>query len=342
MPFPRKARAAGSGGDDIAFARTRYPARMLRAAASLFFYAKFYSRFSAAGLARRRMQWQPYDESLAGQTWLVSGASGGLGRAIALAANARGATVLAVARSAQKLAEVRGAARAPDRLLAVTCDLARIGAVRALAADLVARNAKVDVLVNNVGVLLNDFTRTDEGLESSFASNLLGHFVLTEALVAGSALAANGAVVNMSSGGMYGARLDLAALGSEAAEGWDGMAAYAQHKRAQVELTRHWNQQWRGAPRAYVMHPGWADTDGVKSSLPWFRAVLHKRLRDPDQGADTALWLGTTRPPVEPEGGIWLDRVRDAEHEFGFTRGGADAAALAAFLRERAARVPMS
>jgi hypothetical protein len=90
------------------------------------------------------------------------------------------------------------------------------------------------------------------------------------------------------------------------------------------------------------MHPGWADTDGVKSSLPWFRAVLHKRLRDPDQGADTALWLGTTRPPVEPEGGIWLDRVRDAEHEFGFTRGGADAAALAAFLRERAARVPMS
>jgi dehydrogenase/reductase SDR family protein 12 len=312
---------------------------MLRAAASLFFYAKFYARFSAAGLARRRAQWTPYDENLAGQTWLVTGASGGLGRAIALAANARGATVLAVARSAEKLAAVRAAASAPDRLLAVTCDLARIGAVRRLAADLVARGATVDVLVNNVGVLLNDFTRTDEGLESSFASNLLGHFVLTEALAAGGALAASGAVVNMSSGGMYGAKLDLAALGRDSADGWDGMAAYAQHKRAQVELTRHWNQQWRGKPRAYVMHPGWADTDGVKSSLPWFRAVLHKRLRDPDQGADTALWLGTTRPKIDPEGGIWLDRVRDPEHEFDFTRGGVDAAALVAFLRTQAARI---
>jgi dehydrogenase/reductase SDR family protein 12 len=315
---------------------------MLRAAASLFFYSKFYSRFSAAGLARRRTQWKPYDENLAGQTWLVTGASGGLGRAIALEANARGATVLAVARSPDKLSAVRAGARTPARLLAVTCDLARIGAVRTLAADLVARGARIDVLVNNVGVLLNDFTRTDEGLESSFASNLLGHFVLTEALVAGGALATNGAVVNMSSGGMYGAKLDLAALGREAAEGWDGMAAYAQHKRAQVELTRHWNQQWQGAPRAYVMHPGWADTDGVKTSLPWFRAALHKRLRNPDQGADTALWLGTTRPPVDPEGGIWLDRVRDPEHEFGFTRGGADADALAAFLRERAVRVPVT
>lgn len=313
---------------------------MLRAAASLFFYARFYARFSAAGLARRRAQWTPYDENLAGQTWLVTGASGGLGRAIALAANARGATVLAVARSADKLAAVRAAASAPDRLLAVTCDLARIGAVRRLAADLVARGATVDVLVNNVGVLLNDFTRTDEGLESSFASNLLGHFVLTEALVAGGALAPRGAVVNMSSGGMYGARLDLAALGRDAAAGWDGMAAYAQHKRAQVELTRYWNQQWQGQPRAYVMHPGWVDTEGVKTSLPWFRAALHQRLRNPEQGADTALWLGTTRPPLPAQGGIWLDRVLDPEHEFGFTRGGADGAALAAFLRERAAALP--
>jgi hypothetical protein len=85
------------------------------------------------------------------------------------------------------------------------------------------------------------------------------------------------------------------------------------------------------------MHPGWADTDGVRTSLPWFRATLKARLRSTEQGADTALWLGTTRPAIHADGGIWLDRVRDGEHEFGFTRGGADAGALRDFLRDRAA-----
>ena len=310
---------------------------MIRALASLFFYTTFYSRFSAAGLERRRAQWKPYDEDLTGQTWLVTGASGGLGRAIALAANARGATVLAAARSKDKLDALVREAKAPARLVPLAFDLSLLRAARALAAEVLARKAPVTVLVNNVGVLLNDFTRTEEGLEASFATNLLGHLVLTEALHDAGALDPAGAVVNMSSGGMYGAKLDLEALARNDAAGWDGMAAYAQHKRAQVELARAWNDGWKGAPKAYAMHPGWADTEGVRTSLPWFRATLKARLRTSEQGADTALWLGTTRPPLDPGGGVWLDRVRDAEHEFGFTRGGADAQALRAFLRERAA-----
>jgi NAD(P)-dependent dehydrogenase (short-subunit alcohol dehydrogenase family) len=312
---------------------------MIRALASLFFYTTFYSRFSAAGLERRRAQWKPYDEDLTGQTWLVTGASGGLGRAIALAANARGATVLATARSADKLDTLRHDARVPARLVPLAVDLSLVRAVRALAAEVAMRKAPVTVLVNNVGVLLNDFTRTAEGLEASFATNLLGHVVLTEALHDAGALDPAGAVINMSSGGMYGAKLDLSALARGEADGWDGMAAYAQHKRAQVELARAWNSAWKGAPKCYAMHPGWADTEGVRTSLPWFRATLKARLRTTEQGADTALWLGTTRPAIDPEGGIWLDRVRDPEHEFGFTRGGADAAALRAFLRQRAAAI---
>lgn len=309
---------------------------MIRALASLFFYTTFYSRFSAAGLERRRRQWQPYAEDLTGQTWLVTGASGGLGRAIALAANARGASVLAAARSAEKLDALVREAPAPARLVPLAFDLSLMRAVRALATEVAARKAPVTVLVNNVGVLRNDFTRTAEGLEASFATNLLGHLVLTEGLHDAGALDPAGAVINMSSGGMYGAKLDLDALARDEPAGWDGMAAYAQHKRAQVELTRAWNAAWRGAPKCYAMHPGWADTEGVRTSLPWFRAALKARLRTAEQGADTALWLGTTRPPLDPEGGIWLDRVRDAEHEFAFTRGGADAAALRAFLRQRA------
>lgn len=311
---------------------------MLRAAASLFFYSRFYARFSAAGLARRKRGWTPFDTALGGTTWLITGASGGIGRAIAREAHARGARVLAVARNEGALRELAAACGDDPRLVPLACDLSRMAAVRALAAEVAARHAPVDVLVNNVGVLLDAHALTDEGHETAFATNLLGHFVLTEALHAAGALAAGGAVVNMSSGGMYGARLDLAALDRRAPAGHDGMAAYAQHKRAQVELARAWNAAWGGAPKVYATHPGWADTAGVRTALPWFRAALKSRLRSAEDAADTALWLGTTRPPLHPDGGIWLDRVRDDEHAFAFTRGGADAAALVAFLRRAADR----
>ncbi len=88
---------------------------MLRTAASLFFYARFFSRFSAVGLRRRRAQWQPFDDGLHGQTWVVTGASGGIGQAIALGANARGAQVIGVARDARKLAPMQAAPAPPQR-----------------------------------------------------------------------------------------------------------------------------------------------------------------------------------------------------------------------------------
>ncbi|MGE4072308.1 MAG: SDR family NAD(P)-dependent oxidoreductase [Lysobacterales bacterium] len=291
---------------------------MLRALASLFFYARFYSQFSAAGLRRRRAGWKPYDQDLSGQTWLITGASGGIGRAIALQAHERGATVLAAARNRQKLDALRAEAGNSRRFEVLPVDFSLLADTRRFAAKVIGRSSPLTVLVNNVGVLLNQYQRTAEGLESSLVSNLLSHYLLTETLVDADAIDPAGVIINMSSGGMYGAALDLKALTPDPAT-YDGMAAYAQHKRAQVELTRHWNQQWQGCPKAHVMHPGWVDTEGVQSSLPWFRATLQRRLRTPADAADTTLWLGSTRPPPAAAG-IWLDRVRDDEHAFAFTR----------------------
>ena len=69
--------------------------------------------------------------------------------------------------------------------------------------------------------------------------------------------------------------------------------------------------------------------------LPGFRRLLRRYLRHPAQGADTVLWLAATRPEPHPEGGLWLDRMRDGEHAFAMTRGGASAEALAACLDHR-------
>jgi dehydrogenase/reductase SDR family protein 12 len=313
---------------------------MLRALASLFFYSRFFTRFSRVGLRRRQHDWKAYPQRLDGQTWLVSGASGGIGAAIAGLAHARGARVLAAARSKDKLAELVRAAGRSRRMVPLQVDFSSVADTRRLVGDLAARGERIEVLVNNVGLLLDQFVLTPEGLETSFVTNLLSHYVLTEDLRAAGLFADGAAVVNMSSGGMYGSPLRLAEMAATTASGYDGMAAYAMHKRAQVELTRAWNQRWQGQPRVSVMHPGWVDTAGVQTALPAFRATLRRHLRTAEEGADTALWLGSTRPPVAADGGIWLDRVLDPEHEFSMTRKtAANAEQLREFLADKVSRL---
>ena len=308
---------------------------MKQAIGAAVFYARFALPFSRIGF-RRRVGDAGLDADFSGQRWVVSGATGGIGRAIALGAAARGATVLALGRDARKLDALVGEATGAGTVPPVAVDLSLMrdvaGAARAIAAA-----GRVDVLVHNVGVMQHAFHRTEEGFEQSFATNLLGHWVLDAGLRAGGALTADSAIVSMSSGGMYGAALDLDALQAPDAARHDGFSAYAQHKRAQVELTHYWNSLGPGQPRAWVMHPGWVDTLGVRDSLPGFRKVFKPVLRTAADGADTALWLAATRPEIGE--GIWLDRHRDAEHAFGFTRGGVGAGPLAAFLADLAERL---
>jgi dehydrogenase/reductase SDR family protein 12 len=312
---------------------------MLRTLLSTVFYARFAKRFSTKGLHERAAGWAPFTPRLTGQTWLVTGATGGIGRAIALGVAAAGATVIGCARRAELLDALVRDCAGPGRVEPAQVDLALTRDVAALAARLVSEGRRIDVLVNNVGVLLPAHSTTAEGVETSFATNLLNHWLLTTRLQAGGVLARDGAVINMSSGGMYGVPLDLAALERDA-KSHDGMAAYAAHKRAQVALARHWRATWPKGPVAYAMHPGWVDTEGVKSALPGFRAFFRRVLRDAEQGADTAIWLGAARPPQPVEGGIWLDRVLDEEHAFAYTRREQPTPAdLAAFLEARLARL---
>ncbi len=293
---------------------------MLRNIASLFFYARFLRAFSALGYRRAARDRAPLEPDFTGQTWLVSGATGGIGQAIALAATAGGARVLAIGRSEEKLEALKARSQAPERMIPVQADLSLIASVRELAEAAELSMAAIDVLVNNVGVLLNEHQLTSEHLETSFATNILGPFVLTEALKESGRLAADGIVINVSSGGMYGSPLRLEAMNATDPESFDGMAAYAMHKRAMVVLTGWWNDQWQGLPAVHVMHPGWVDTEGVQTALPGFRLALRRLLRNADQGADTVLWLAQQRPQPPEEGGIWLDRSLQPEHEFSFTR----------------------
>ncbi|MGH8287106.1 MAG: SDR family NAD(P)-dependent oxidoreductase [Steroidobacteraceae bacterium] len=302
------------------------------------FYGRFTFSYTQIGFAARSVLWSRRKPDFSGQRWLVTGASGGLGRAIALSAVRGGAAVTAVARSAEKLAAL--ASEAGSRLTPLRCDLALQRDTARLLTTLRQKSDPIDVLVNNVGVLLDDFTTTDEGRETSFATNLLTHFQLTEGLIASGLIGDGGLVINMSSGGMYNVPLSVKRLNATNAGAYSGVAAYGFHKRAQVVLTSYWRRKFASRGISfYVMHPGWSDTEGVKRSMPRFRRILRSILRDEWSGSDTAIWLAASRPLQAADEAIWFDRKPRGVHVYEHTRHSNDTAeTLVSYLNQELAR----
>lgn len=286
---------------------------------SMNFYARFAPSFTRLGYVARGLPFRPVRASYAGQIWLVTGATGGLGKATALRATAKGATVYAVGRNVGALTELVRTAPGPGKIIPVTCDLSSMAAVAALTGRAEIASVRFDVLVNNVGLLMRAFEATPEGLETSYATNLLGHHILTEDLQSKRLLQRDGVIINVVSGGLYNLPLNTRMLNIPQAH-FNGFAAYAAHKRAQLALCEHWRGAFKAdGIRTYAVHPGWADTAGVKTSLPRFRQILAPILRNDHEGADTIDWLAATRPP-EVVDQIWFDRKPRTAHAYPHTR----------------------
>jgi NAD(P)-dependent dehydrogenase (short-subunit alcohol dehydrogenase family) len=274
--------------------------------------------YSKIGYWLRRQGWpedDPRPGSLAGKRALVTGANSGLGKATALGLARFGATVHLVVRNEERgraaLAEL--AAELPDAELHLErCDLSDLDDVRRFAADLLGRVHRVDVLVHNAGALPAERTESPDGHEVTVATHVLGPVLLTDLLRP--VLAGHDArVVLVSSGGMYTQKLPVSDPDYRRGS-YQGAVAYARSKRMQVALTPLLQQRWgEDGIAVHAMHPGWADTPGVASSLPLFRTLTRPVLRDAESGADTVVWLAATEPP--PEGGrFWQDRAERPTH----------------------------
>jgi NAD(P)-dependent dehydrogenase (short-subunit alcohol dehydrogenase family) len=294
--------------------------------------------YSRLGYAVRRRSWDADDPaagSLRGKVALLTGASSGLGTAAVVGLTRLGATVHAVVRDLDKgraaVAEVRdevpGAAVVLHR-----CDVSDLTSIRSLADELGSSLDRVDVLVHNAGVMPPTRSQTADGHELAFATHVLGPVLLTEELRPLLAATRRARVVVVSSGGMYAQRLDAGDPELRAGE-YGGTAAYARTKRMQVALAPLMQERWAADGIAvHTMHPGWADTPGVLTSLPVFHKVMGPLLREPAAGADTVVWLAATEPP--PGGGLfWHDRASRPEHWLGRRReDGGDAERLWAYV----------
>lgn len=270
--------------------------------------------FSRIGPAvrRRLFRWhEPRPTALVGKTALVTGPTSGLGLATTRGLAALGARVVLVGRDECRLARVQDELTklaGVNRFPIVVADLGSLASVRRAIEQIQATETRLDLLVDNAGAIYPERTLSPERIEATLAVLVVGPFALVGGLLPLLRASGDARVIAITSGGMYAQAVNLDDL--QSANGpYSGSLAYARAKRIQVTLVREWARRLNGERIAInAMHPGWADTPGLASSLPAFHRLMRPLLRTPEDGADTVLWLATTRAPLRPGGKLYLDR----------------------------------
>ncbi|MET1053147.1 MAG: SDR family NAD(P)-dependent oxidoreductase [Mycetocola sp.] len=241
------------------------------------------------------------------RTVIITGASDGIGAVAARQLAARGDRVVVVGRSPAKTKAVADGIGA-DHLVA---DFARLDDVRDLAATLLERYPRIDVLANNAGGILGRRETTVDGNEKTFQVNHLAPFLLTNLLLDRLA-ESTASVINTSSvANTRFARFDIDDLNAE--KSYSENRAYGNAKLANILFTAELHNRFadRGISTA-AFHPGIVATGfaaGSTSAMRLiYRTVFKMFLIPPEQGADTLVWLATTVPGVDWVSGAYYDK----------------------------------
>jgi len=270
------------------------------------------------------------DVDLTGKACVITGASAGLGRESARALAAAGAPVTLAGRNMTALQQAQQwvVEEVPDaRTSLVELDLTSLASVRG-AADVIAESApRIDVLMNNAGVMFTPFSRTADSFEIQFGTNHLGHFELTRLL---RPQLAGARVVILSSDGHHMSDIDLNDANWERRE-YDKFAAYGASKTANVlhmvELNRRYADD---GMQAVAVHPGVVGTSLARHMTREDFGALRGRAADsrdrgavldsiltPEQGAATQVWAATA-PELDGAGSVYLSdcAIRDDVEAF--------------------------
>ncbi len=250
-----------------------------------------------------------------GNTVLVTGANQGIGKAAAIALARKGARVVLVSRNADKgaaaLAEVQAASPQRDGELLVA-DLSSQAEVRRLAAEFRARHARLDVLVNNAGVIVPERHTTVDGIEETFAVDHLAPMLLTLELMDLLKASAPARVVTVSSEAHRGASMHWDDLQFRSHK-YRSFKAYGQSKLANILFTYELARRLEGTGvTANALHPG-VIASGFGQTYPGPLSVLVKIARPflltPEEGAATSVYLASS-PEVEGITGQYFSKCR--------------------------------
>ncbi|WP_306591149.1 oxidoreductase [Geothrix sp. 21YS21S-4] len=245
-----------------------------------------------------------------GRVAVVTGATSGTGFQAALALAGRGARVILACRNASKAEEAIGRIRAvhPRAQVEVQAlDLGSLASVRAAAAVIRARTERLDLLLNNAGVMIPPHGRTEDGFETQIGTNHFGHFALTGLLLEHLLATPGSRIVTMSSLAHRNGRIQADDLNFE--RGYRAWAAYSQSKLANLLFAFELHRRLEAAgisTLSVAAHPGWARTELQRHAgwIRWMRALgLEALLSQDAAGGALPLLRAATDPTVE--GGVY-------------------------------------
>jgi NAD(P)-dependent dehydrogenase (short-subunit alcohol dehydrogenase family) len=234
---------------------------------------------------------------------VVTGANSGVGKATAIALAAAGARTVITARNEARGRAAREDIRrttGSDQVDLVVFDLADLASVRAGAAELLDRTERIDVLVNNAGLVLSDRQVTVDGFEATFATNHLGPFLLTRLLTDRLVESAPARVVNVASTAHRGARTGLDFDDLQSTGHYRGMQAYSRSKLANILFTTELARRLDGTGvTANSVHPGtvasgFARDDDASGFLAFGVKVIKPFILTPAKGARTSVYVATS------------------------------------------------
>ncbi|MBL1073754.1 SDR family NAD(P)-dependent oxidoreductase [Nocardia sp. 2] len=248
------------------------------------------------------------------KTILITGATSGIGLAAARQLAAAGHRLVLVGRNPEKLSTAVDLVRAAGAgaVDALRCDIGSTAAVRELAETVRTNYPHLDVLANNAGGIQMRRSETEDGVETTFAVNHLGGFLLTELLIDLLLHSSPARVLFTSSAMHFGSALELDDLNMR--RGYNPAAAYGRAKLANILYVRELSRRLEGTGvTANAFHPGVVAT-AIWDAAPWFARpamAVGKKLFmiTPEQGGAALTYLATD-PDVGAVSGCYFQRNR--------------------------------
>ena len=249
------------------------------------------------------------------QTILITGGTSGIGKETAVALAKGGTTVAFTARTKEAGEAAQREIRERSGNAAVSffvADLSSLASVRHLAAEVLERYPRLNVLINNAGVLEQTRKLSPDGFEMDFAVNYLAPFLLTKLLLPALRAGAPSRIVNVSSSMHTEGAINFDDLQSE--KHFDRYQAYAQSKLALILFTKKLAKELSGSGvTVNALHPGVIGTEmtmrNVRTMNPIAAFIFKRTLLTPAQGAETSVFLAAS-PDVADVSGEYFDKKK--------------------------------
>lgn len=251
------------------------------------------------------------NREMIGKLCLVTGANAGIGKETALGLAKLGATVVMLCRDRDRGQAAQREIKhksGNDKVELMICDLGSQDSIRQFATEFKQQHDRLDVLVNNAGVLMRERSLTEGGTESTFATNHLGYFLLTNLLLDLLKTSAPARIVNVASAAHKYGKLDVGAWVT--GRDFSAFSAYANSKLANVLFTYELARRLEGTGvTANCLHPGAVGTNLFRGLPRLLQVVISLVTMGPERGARTSIYLAAS-PEVEAVSGKYFARRR--------------------------------